>query len=400
MSFSKYIVFFIILTFAFFAKAQVIIPFAYWSVRSSLTITTNECPLVPQGSLSLVVNYGASDATACTFIGANPGELTGVGSCTCAAGVCTVTGLTFLNSFLAGMTPGSNFNFSSAFNYAVTRPSGVQTLSQNMIITTGTWNPNCLGTSLLMWLDATDASTVYQDTAGTTPATSATTVGLWKDKSGYLADATQATAANRPTYRTGVDTYLDFTGNNWSNVFISMNSALSQSGASGFNGNVGSMFAMVNPTSTGGNNYISIMGFRPGGGDFTGFSIPTSTTWGMDWYTNGIYNWNTGAPITTGASTILGFTSINGAQTFTQNGTTYTNTYATGSIPSRASTLTIANDGCCGNSRYFKGKIYELLAIKLNLTADLRLRLDGYLAWKYSLTGSLPAGHKFKNFAP
>lgn len=254
----KQIVLFLILLFSFYSIAQIIIPFSYWAVRSNVTLTTNECPLVPQGSLSLIVNYGASDATACTFIGANAGAMTGVGSCACAAGVCTVTGLTFLNSFLAGMTPGSNFNLASAFNYSVTEPSGNKSLSQNITITTGTWNPNCLGTNLLMWLDATDSTTVFQDTAGVTPATSGTAVGLWKDKSGYLANASQSTAASKPNYVTGIDTYLDFQANNWSSIFIFMNSTLSQAGTSGFNGSVGSMYAVVNPTSTGGYSYTCI----------------------------------------------------------------------------------------------------------------------------------------------
>ncbi len=346
-----------------------------------------------------MVNYGAADATSCTFIGANPSVLTGTGACACAAGVCTVTGLTFLNTFLANMTAGSNYTFTNAFNYSVTRPSGAAVRSQAVNINTATWSPTCLGTNLLMWLDSTDASTVFQDTAGTTPATSGTTVGLWKDKSGYLVDATQATAASRPTYTTGVSTYISFV-NTWSAPFIFMNSALSQAGASGFNGAVGSMFGLVNATSTGGNSFISIMGFRPAGGDFTGFSIPNSTNWGFDWYTNGVYNWNTGATINTGSDVILGFTNTTGAQLFSKNGTTYTNTLATTSIPSRAATMTIANDNCCGNTRYFNGRMYELLVIKLNLATELRNRVEGYFTWKYGLAANLPAGHKYKSFKP
>ncbi|MGZ3691650.1 MAG: hypothetical protein ACXVAX_09110 [Pseudobdellovibrio sp.] len=379
---------------------QVFIPVSYWHVSTNSTaVAVNECPLTAQGSLSITVNYGGADATACTFIGANGGAMTGTGSCSCSAGACTVTGLTFLNAFLATMTPGSDFSLQDAFDYSLTRPSGTYILAQPLTITHGTWGPTCIGSNLLMWLDSTDATTVYQDTAGLTPAGNGNTVGLWKDKSGYGADSSQATAANRPTYNTGVNTYINFS-TNWSSTFNYMNSLLSMSGASGFNGAVGSMFAMVNPTSTGGNSYISIMGFRQTGGDFTGFSTPAATSYGMDWYTNSIYLWNTGATITTGSNTIVGWTSTNGAQTVAVNGTTYTNAGATTSIPSRATTLTIANDNCCGNSRYFNGKIYELLVVKLNLTTALRQQIEGYIASKYSLTANLPAGHPYKTFAP
>ena len=177
-----------------------------------------------------------------------------------------------------------------------------------------------------------------------------------------------------------------------------MDSTLDQAGAAGFNGAVGSMFALVNSTSTGGNSFISIMGFRPAGGDFTGFSNPNGTNFGLDWYTNGVYNWNTGATIASGTDAIVGWTNTTGAQLYSLNGTTYTNTLATTSIPSRATTLTIGNDNCCGSTRYFNGRMYELLAIKLNLTTALRTQIEGYLAWKYGRTASLPAGHTYKSF--
>lgn len=52
------------------------------------------------------------------------------------------------------------------------------------------------------WFDPSDISTLFQDTAGTTPITAAgQTVALMRDKSGNGFHATQATAAKRPTYQ-------------------------------------------------------------------------------------------------------------------------------------------------------------------------------------------------------
>ena len=52
------------------------------------------------------------------------------------------------------------------------------------------------------WFDPSDISTLFQDSAGTTPVTAVEQpVGKILDKSGNLAHATQATAGNRPTYR-------------------------------------------------------------------------------------------------------------------------------------------------------------------------------------------------------
>jgi len=67
------------------------------------------------------------------------------------------------------------------------------------------------------WYDAADLSTLYQDSAGTTPVTAAgQPIGLWKDKSGATADASQAGAGNRPTYTQsgiGGNPVLTFDGN-------------------------------------------------------------------------------------------------------------------------------------------------------------------------------------------
>ena len=53
---------------------------------------------------------------------------------------------------------------------------------------------------LALWLDASDASTLFQDAAATTPATATNDpVGAWLDKSGNARHATQGTAASRPT---------------------------------------------------------------------------------------------------------------------------------------------------------------------------------------------------------
>ena len=66
-----------------------------------------------------------------------------------------------------------------------------------------------------VWYDPSDITTLFQDSAGTTPVTAAgQTVGLMLDKSGRGNHATQATLAQRPTYQvdgTGLS-YLSFDG--------------------------------------------------------------------------------------------------------------------------------------------------------------------------------------------
>lgn len=53
-----------------------------------------------------------------------------------------------------------------------------------------------------VWYDPSDLTTLFQDSAGTTPVTAAgQPVGLMLDKSGNNNHATQSTAASRPTYQ-------------------------------------------------------------------------------------------------------------------------------------------------------------------------------------------------------
>jgi hypothetical protein len=42
----------------------------------------------------------------------------------------------------------------------------------------------------------------------------------------------------------------------------------------------------------------------------------------------------------------------------------------------------------------------EALVINRGLTSDERLSLEGYFAWKWNLSGNLPANHRFKNSIP
>jgi hypothetical protein len=58
---------------------------------------------------------------------------------------------------------------------------------------------------LALWLDASDASTLFQASNGTTPAAAdGDVVGYWGDKSGNGKNAIQATTANKPVMKTAV----------------------------------------------------------------------------------------------------------------------------------------------------------------------------------------------------
>ena len=63
---------------------------------------------------------------------------------------------------------------------------------------------------LQLWLDGSDITTLFQDSAKTTPVTSdGDVVGAWADKSGNGNDALQATTADKPQYKTAIQNSLN-----------------------------------------------------------------------------------------------------------------------------------------------------------------------------------------------
>jgi len=76
----------------------------------------------------------------------------------------------------------------------------------------GGWRPTDLGSSLYAWFDASDLSSLYQDTARTTAVSADNDpVGSWGDKSGNSRHLEQGTSGKRPLYRT-TGTRLSFDG--------------------------------------------------------------------------------------------------------------------------------------------------------------------------------------------
>ena len=70
---------------------------------------------------------------------------------------------------------------------------------------------------LQVWLDASDASTLYDATTGGSPVAADGEIARWQDKSGNERHFTQATSANRPLRKTGEINGLDvvrFDGSN------------------------------------------------------------------------------------------------------------------------------------------------------------------------------------------
>jgi hypothetical protein len=51
-------------------------------------------------------------------------------------------------------------------------------------------------------------------------------------------------------------------------------------------------------------------------------------------------------------------------------------------------------------TRFYQGTIHEVLIFNISLSSDRRQKMEGYLAHKWGLAGSLSSSHPFKSNAP
>lgn len=153
------------------------------------------------------------------------------------------------------------------------------TVSSAATTTAPAFTPSDLGTALDAWYDPSDLSTMWQDTAGTTPVTAdGQAVARIDDKSGNGNHLTQATSAFRPAYKTdGTIRWLLFdtsvnekylesaTGRTWaasSDVFLSVQTTDTQ-------------WAGLRATEAG-DEYIFVAQSGNGSTSYSGVGTPTT----------------------------------------------------------------------------------------------------------------------------
>jgi hypothetical protein len=101
----------------------------------------------------------------------------------------------------------------------------------------GTWPtlaPGGVGSGLQLWLDASDAQTLYDATSGGSLVAADGGVARWEDKSGNARHATQSTSANRPARKTAVQGGKDVLRFDGTNDFFSLPSLTTTSSYDSF----------------------------------------------------------------------------------------------------------------------------------------------------------------------
>lgn len=259
---------------------------------------------------------------------------------------------------------------------------GKMTLRPQFVWNESFWQPNSLGSSLALWLDAADASTITLN---------GSTVSQWSDKSGNGRNVTQATASLQPTYNpSGLNgkPALDFSAH------VLNNDAFEPFGAF-------SAFAVVNLNgpSTSGGTFVLI-----GGSNRTEFG---QLDFGEGYRDIGIISKagtengsGFGADVAKYVPAIYGFSYDGSGAATTDYGLQVDGSVET--VVASGAFGWLAEVGFSIGGRpvqklsYLKGQMSELIYLPSILSTDDRQKLEGYLAWKWGLVANLPSDHPYK----
>ena len=238
------------------------------------------------------------------------------------------------------------------------------------------WTP--AQTTTALWLDAADASTV---------STVSSAASQWNDKSGNNRNLAQSTSSNRPLYLTNQVNGLSALSFDGINDVMSNSSVGLPVGAS-----ARTMFTVYSPLRTTGSQGICGQGtvsasggwfmfyaFNGGPAGFAGYSadLPDSTATTLSTKIAVMNYTGTAGTLKRDGSVIAsGNLSLN----------TQGNAFRIGQAPDVSA---FANILLC-----------EIVMLSASANLATEQLMEGYLAWKWGVQGSLPANHPYKSAAP
>jgi hypothetical protein len=282
------------------------------------------------------------------------------------------------------------------------------------VFTNPTSIPSCA-----MWLDGADSTTMFQNTAGTTPITAdGQTIAAWRDKSanGYL--FIQPTTGNQPVYKTGIQNGSSITRWNGTSTGLQSSTTLpfytsASSGGSFFfvfmvTSNNTQRFLMTYQNQTSGTFCVSEseIGCPTGNSDAGNFGIHQGcgkANVALNQITTNTYvmmNLNLLSSGTAPANTTIFKNGTSAAMT-AQNGGFYSGT--TYPSANNARNLNIGYRvpvGTFSIDCWLAGDIAEIVWYQTPLSSAQQQQVEGYLAWKWGLQAQLPATHPFYATVP
>jgi len=258
-------------------------------------------------------------------------------------------------------------------------------MSPRLLRPANTFSPRSIS-GLALWLDASDSSTLFQNSDGTTPATaSSDPVGYWADRSGNGRHVTQSVSGSRPTISATKQNGRNALAFNGSSQSLSIASYNAENGLPGLTRYVVASMSSAGPTlltrvyNGGGDSIVSTVSgelrFFAGA---SAYSAVTSTNYGL--LTSGtniigsVYDGTAGS-VAAGIKPYYNGAAIPPAST-------------TGTLPA---TLPAGTPGFwigsnIGVNSFWPGRIIEYISYSRALGNADRQRLERYLASKYGIT--------------
>jgi hypothetical protein len=225
-----------------------------------------------------------------------------------------------------------------------------------------------------LWLDAADRPTL---------TLSGSSVTAWADKSGNGRNATQSVSGNRPTYSASQGT-VSFTAS--SSSFLNLPDGTFPSGNGAY-----SILAVVTPVS--GNHMFGSGTGAQNQALFGGWNLPTGL---FDAWFNVDYGASYSQSITN-QNTLIGFFYTQSLRYLMTNGVVIG---SQASSNRNSSSLNNSIGGFLPQNLYSTFFLREFFVYSRALSTSEYQQLEGYLAWKWGLQGSLPGGHPFRMLKP
>jgi hypothetical protein len=244
---------------------------------------------------------------------------------------------------------------------------------------------------LKVWLDASDSSTLWQNSVASSAAGNGEFLALWKDKSGNNNHATQSTSGDRPrviTNHLNSKAVIQFTQddeNNGDDMQLGELSSQFPTGAS--------WYAMVDLLESNVKRY-NILGVNSANDDrMVAANYSESRPSSFLNYRANLAGWNN-FPAT--GKAIFAYESDSSVFRISVNGTEIGT--ASPGYSSGAGNWQIGNR--VGNGQAYNGYIAEILMLNSVLPNTSRQIMEGYLAHKWGSSNNLPANHPYKASAP
>ena len=289
------------------------------------------------------------------------------------------------------LIPKRGFGLNSGYNATTdqrrTKAGTIPMLKHNMErdlgeFAIGGWTPTQISTSL--WLDASDASTITLN---------ATTVSQWNDKSGNGRNVSQANSSLQPLYTlNGLNglNIADFDGADDVLNGLAISNFVTNNSYSAF------VVGLARTIATNDGDGYANEAFCGDAGGYIAMYLRSSNLIGA-------YNWDGANKVATNAYTpntvVIGYSELSsGSIRIRTNGGSETATVSSNTA-SLAGAIQIGRN-FNSNTFCLDGKIAEVIFTNAALSTTNRQLIEGYLAWKWGLTSSLPNDHPYKNAAP